>query len=274
MSGSRVLTAALLGVVLLTAGCGQETGPASAGLNGNFGGRLLGLNPDFAGMSLTESGGLISGSAWSGIAPALDRGARVTGSLAGNRVTLRLVGPVGQPEWFFNGTWASDTLRGELALVVGAGFPVELVRIDTIPSGNGTIVVRGAETGDGSGKALFGYDQQGMPLLGIETSAPFTAQLIVSWPGRDRPKVGQASLGAPGSPVVTLIRDGETFYAASSGLVRIELFEPVHSDRSDRYHCEEPCRWNRHGVQSFQCRVCVRVLLASFFSGSPPRVSR
>lgn len=226
MSVSSAWTAGLVGFAVLGVGCGQETGPGSAGLNDSFGGRLLASSTAFVGMSLTESGGIITGSAWSGIAAALDRGARVTGSLAGDTVTLRLVGPVDQPDWFFNGTWTADTLRGELAFVIGAGFQVELGRIDTIPSGNGTVAVRGAETGDGSGKSLFGYDQQGMPLLGIETGAPLRATLIVSWPGQARPKVGETFLGASGGPVVSFIRDSETSYTVSSGVVRID-----HSNR-------------------------------------------
>ncbi len=165
-------------VAIVLAGCGAETGPAPAGLHGSFGGRMFGL-PDFFGLSLLESGGVVTGSAWSGISRTLDRSARVTGSLAGKSVALRLEGPAGQPDWFFNGTWDTDSLRGEVALVVGRGFNVELGRVDTIPTGTATIAVRGAETSDVAGRALFGYEQNGdyAPALAIETGPPFAALL-------------------------------------------------------------------------------------------------
>ena len=64
MSAGR--TAALAAVAIVLAGCGAETGPAPVGLNGSFGGRMFGVS-DFFGLSLRESGGVVTGSAWSGI---------------------------------------------------------------------------------------------------------------------------------------------------------------------------------------------------------------
>lgn len=226
--GRRVAVAAL---VIMLAGCGTETGPVAAGLNGSFGGRMFGVE-DFLGLSLRESGGVVTGSAWSGIAPTLDHGARVTGSLAGNVVTLRLEGPAGQPDWFFNGTWEADSLRGEVALVVGRGFDVALGRIDTIPTGTAAIAVRGAETGDATGRALFGYEATDgyAPALVIETDAPFAAVVNLKWPGRVRPGVGDAPLGASSRPTVQFVRDPNSAnpitYTVTGGTLRIE-----HSNR-------------------------------------------
>ncbi len=223
MSAGRLLAAG----ALVLAGCGAETGPAPAGLNGSFGGRMFGVT-DFFGLSLRESGGVITGSAWSSISATLDRSARVTGSLAGKTVALRLKGPAGQPDWFFNGTWDADSLRGEVAIVVGRGFNVDLGRVDTIPSGNATIAVRGAETSDAAGRELFGYDQNDnyAPVLAIETGPPFAALVSFKWPGRVRPGVGDVPLGESSRPAVFFLRDQNSgnpiSYTVTGGTLRIE----------------------------------------------------
>ncbi|MCC7131001.1 MAG: hypothetical protein IT352_00045 [Gemmatimonadales bacterium] len=214
-------------MILGMGGCVSETGPSEAGLNGSFGGRLL-ESMDFVGFSVVESGGVLSGLAWSSIVPGLARATPLTGSRSGTSVTLTIPNASGLGPWVFNGTWADDSLRGEFAQAqaVGFGFLVRLGRIDTIPSGNASISVSGSEQHAGlQGSALFGYDSADHPVVITKTAPPFAATTQFTWNGKARP--GRGAYLALGNAVssITLTRDPDSNpinYSVTGGTVFVD----------------------------------------------------
>lgn len=224
MSGIDRGRAVLIGVTLAAMACGGEAGPAPAALDGNYGGRVLGVQA-FLGLALRRSGSAVTGSAWSLFLPSPNHVASVSGTISNDSLALRMQ-VAGQPDWLFNGVWAADSLSGEIALDPRGGFLVTLTRVDTIPSNSATIAVRGAESSDASGLASFGYVSDATPVLLFEIAAPFPATFYFQFPGSARPATGVYSLGGNSPVSLSIVRDPSAPvtapYAVTSGTLRIE----------------------------------------------------
>jgi len=184
------LAARLGGLVAAAAICGcNSTGPAvHVGLNGNFGSTT---NYGWVGVTLRESGGIVSGTGWSSLTDKLQRGATVAGTYQAPVVQFDVAARGGGETWHFSGTFERDTLRGDFGLLSTPGFPIELTRIDTVPSGEYTLHLTGAITADFVGTPGFAS----IPLTNtfaivLEPPGPPLYQVNFHWNGRDRPPAG------------------------------------------------------------------------------------
>jgi hypothetical protein len=214
---------AVAAAVAVLAACGS-TGPTSPPrLNGNFAGEIFGTG--LIGFSLRDTAGTVTGFAWSAFNLEFSHGLAVTGTLTDTHVSLTLVPPKSPDHSYgFTGTFERDTLRGQLLNGPGRGFTVEAVRIDTVPTGTGSITVRGADSLDAVGYTSFSYLQgSNEPSLIFNADPPFSVGIGLGFPAFTQPGVYLVGTGRPAGGMIFIGRPFEaTTYLAIGGTIRID----------------------------------------------------
>lgn len=188
--------AELLFLSLAAAACGRgTTEPAvPAGLNGNFG--ITNSTGFWLGLTLHESGGVVTGTGWSGDLMRLRQGITVTGTWQPPQVHLNLLQRQNGVTGRFDGTFERDTLRGIYELEPAMKPFLELTRVDTVPTGHYELHLTGDITGDFTGEGVFiHFPSQHVVGLSLDTN-PFLWRFGISWENIARPPVGAYPLSS------------------------------------------------------------------------------
>jgi hypothetical protein len=122
----------------------------------------------------------------------------------------------------FVGTFERDTLRGQLLNGPGRGFPVEAVRVDTVPIGTGSIAVRGADSLDTVGYTFFFFDLANTPSLTFNADPPFGVGIGLGFPAGTRPGLYPVGPGGVGGIVAIGRPAGPAIYRPRGGTVQID----------------------------------------------------
>ncbi len=226
----RIVAIRLLILLLGALACGgSSTEPAQpTGLNGSFG--LTSATPYWIGVTLHESGGVITGTGWASQTNALRHGATVTGTYNAPAVSLDLVPRVPGTTLHLTGTFVNDTLR-----VIG---PRELARIKTAPTGVASIHLTGDVTADISPPAEFRTDLRSKDfVIRLEVTEPLDAHwgVFFDWIQIDLPRAGTYVLTDPLSPTSDELPGSALYnldepaefgaYRLRSGTVTLEIAE-------------------------------------------------
>ena len=191
-------------------GCGDGgTAPtASSGLSGNNAG-FFHSHHEILAIHLQAANGQLSGTGWSTITDTALNGGSITGTYAGQDVHFDMHPLSGTGDWHFNGVFASDTLKGDFAIVAGFGFAVELSRVDTVPTGRASTEIAGALSLTATGRALFDYEQPGfrVALVLVAAGSPTYVTRVV-WERSSPPVPGSYTLSPEGgtAPTATFVR--------------------------------------------------------------------
>lgn len=186
-------------LLLLAIACaGDGTGPITQGLTGSYA-ASFNAQAEVLTVHLRADGGAISGFGWSTISEAALSGMSITGTYSGSVVQFDLLPSQGLGPWHFVGELRSDTLRGDFALVPGAGFQVALPRVDTVPTGQTSLDVSGALNLTLSGGAVFGYEGSGSQIaLAIRSTGTTYYWTRIVWTRSTVPPPGTYSIGNQG----------------------------------------------------------------------------
>lgn len=209
-SSSQCLLAARLFCLAaaVTACGGKSTEPQPpAGLTGNF--AITGSTGFWLGVTLRESGGIVTGTGWSGNLNRLRQGMTITGTYQPPGVQLDLVPRKGGPTGHFNGAFDRDTLRGIYELDPFSKPYIELTRIDTVPTGEYVLHLTGALSGDFVGDPTFTTISAANAFaLELESAGPPQYRVVFFWESANRPpaRVYSLSFGPGAAPLAGVYR--------------------------------------------------------------------
>jgi len=221
-----------LGVAAVAFGCNSTEPRPPLGLNGSFGSTR---EQDWVGVTLHESGGVLSGTGWSS-SGRLNEGGIISGTFQEPDVRFDLVPRKSGDTWHFNGTFERDTLRGNLGQGSILGSLIEFARVDAAPSGEYTLHLSGAISGDFVGTPTFFWTRLTLPTRGLELvlesggpnpGDPPLYDVSFFWAQSNRPPAGVYSLSfTPGaSPEAAVSRyDAGSFVTlpAQHGVLTLE----------------------------------------------------
>jgi len=194
MNAARILVAAIA-----VAGC-SSTGPNTVQLLGNFAAPLGDRTSYLAVRMFMDADGNLSGRGWSSYSSTLAAGVTITGTKAGESVSLLMhpKAPLGLVDWRLDGTLTGDTLRGAFFFERNSAQPVELLRVSTIPLGDYSLSMAGALTDSSIGLATFNYGGGSFRLVQF-LNVPDRSLLVIRWYRRDLPAPGTYLLAPDGT---------------------------------------------------------------------------
>jgi hypothetical protein len=209
--------------------CGS-TAPDAVQLRGNFAATyFVGEAQVTVAVGLHAAAGIVSGVGWTNINDVLMGGAVLSGSYSPPNIQFSFEPRLGGATvWHFIGTVDSQGLSipGEFALAPGTGFPMTLLPVDTVPTGEYRLTLSNpAQVLSGS---AFFYDLDlGQPRLVVALQTRGVEQYSTGfmWDSAALPPTGTFQLSEPGAPEVSFADPSGIEYEYGPGTITIEVAE-------------------------------------------------